>query len=142
MRSFDELLAACAADEAFKADVEAYRAQRAAPRIVIDRPVPRVKVLRLLAQLVHAAPALRIERVRIDARAGCSDFRGRVVAHADGRAHGWDFVWDCRWRAEEEGLLTPWGNPDQQRAAREWDWACFERWEACAPARAEDPAAR
>ena len=47
---------------------------------------------------------------------------------ADGERR-WEFVWDCRWRAEREELLTPWGYPDQVRAAREWGWDCFERWE-------------
>ena len=142
MRDFDELLAASAAVEAFKADAAAYRATGAAPRVEVDRPAPRVKVVRVLAQLLHAAPALRIERVRVSARAGCSDFRGSVTALDGGVAHVWDFVWDCRWRAEEAGLLTPWGNPDQQRAAREWDWECFEVWEARAPVPATDAAAR
>ena len=46
--------------------------------------------------------------------------------------HVYEFVWDCRWRAEQEGWTDCFGFPDQIRAAREYDWRCFERWEPVA----------
>jgi len=125
-----ELLAASAADDAFKADVRAFVAHTTAHRVLVEHPAPRVKPLRVIAQLLHAEPALPIERVRISAWSGCSDYRGTIVVGAPDGERTWDFVWDCRWRAEHEQLLTSWGYPDQVRAAREWGWDCFERWEA------------
>ena len=62
-------------------------------------------------------------------RSGCSDFVGTVHVHT---AHGprvYEFAWDCRWRAEQEGWTDCFGLPDQIRAAQEYDWKCFERWQ-------------
>ena len=39
------------------------------------------------------------------------------------------FHWDCKWRAQQEGWVDYFGFPDQIRAAREFGWRCFERWE-------------
>ena len=142
MQDIDELLAASAADDAFKADLAAYLAHQRAPRISVEQPAPRVKVLRVLAKLLHAEPHLAIERVHLVGWSGCSDFHGTLTAHAAGRSHVWDFVWDCRWRAEREELRTAWGHPDQSRAAREWGWDCFARWDARAPEAVSTGAAR
>jgi hypothetical protein len=38
------------------------------------------------------------------------------------------FVWDCAWRAAQEGWVDKRGNPDQVRAAREFGWQCFSVW--------------
>ena len=125
----DALVDTSAADDDFKADVRAYAANAPATRIVVEHLAPRVKPLRVIAQLLHAEPALRVTGVRIDAWSGCSDYQGTIVAVTDDGERTWEFTWDCRWRAEREELLTPWGYPDQVRAAREWGWNCFERWE-------------
>jgi hypothetical protein len=97
--------------------------------VVVARPVPAVKVLRLLTQLLHAEPALRVRRVRVDAMSGCSDFTGILRVDADGETTEFAFSWDCRWRASEEGLLDPWGYPDQILAAQRFGWRCFAHWE-------------
>ena len=39
------------------------------------------------------------------------------------------FTWCCAWRARELGWKDCFGFWDQTRAAREYDWRCFERWE-------------
>jgi hypothetical protein len=128
MQGLDLLLDQSAADEAFKADVRAFAHYQAPERIRIEHHAPRVKVLRTLAQLLAAEPTLRVERVRIDAVSGCCDFRGTLVATADGVEQTFDFVWDCRWKAQAEGMVDRWGSADQSRAAREFGWRCFSRW--------------
>jgi hypothetical protein len=126
----DTLLAACAAHPDFKTDVLAYAAFERAERVATPGHAPRVKVLRVVAQLLEQEPALRLDTVRVDGVAGCCDFRGVVTATVDGEERRWDFVWDCRWRAREAGLVDPWGYPDQARAAREFGWRCFSHWAA------------
>jgi hypothetical protein len=101
--------------------------------IVCRRGMPAVKVERVLTQLFHALPAARIERIEIDARSGCSDFGGQLTVHCDDGVRVFEFVWDCRWRAAEEGWTDHWGEPDQIRAAREFGWRCFAVWAERAP---------
>lgn len=124
------LLDRSGASEPFKADVRAFLAHQPAPRVGTARLAPRVKLARLLTQLLHAEPGLAIERVRVDAVAGCSDFRGTVAVETAGATHLFEFVWCCQWRADAEGWLDAYGFSDQIRAAREFDWRCFEQWRA------------
>jgi hypothetical protein len=53
---------------------------------------------------------------------------GSVEAHADGVVRQWSFAWCCKWRAVEEGWVDCFGFPDQTRAAREFEYRCFETW--------------
>jgi hypothetical protein len=122
------LLDRSAATEEFKADVRDYVAGGPAARIELERPTSRVKVLRLLANLLHSDPDLSVQRVRIRARSGCSDFRGVIRVEAVTGPRQYEFTWCCRWRAEEEGWTDWFGFPDQIRAAREFDWRCFKDW--------------
>jgi hypothetical protein len=93
-------LAASAATPEFRADAEAYAEHRPAERVVVPGHAPRLKVARVLVQLAAAEPGLRVARVVVAGASGCADFRGTVVAEdAEGRAHRFAFVWDCRWRA-------------------------------------------
>ena len=124
----DACLAACRATAAFAADVRAYAEHREAPRITVVRGAPRVKVLRVVTQLVHAEPMLSLERVRIDGVSGCADYRGTVCAITSDGERAFTFVWDCSWRAAAEGWLDRHGLPDQARAAREFGWQCFAAW--------------
>jgi hypothetical protein len=126
--ALDTLLAASAAHPDFKSDVLAYAAYEPARRVTTRGQAPRVKVLRVVAQLLEQEPALRVETVRVDGTAGCCDFRGVVTATVDGGERSWEFVWDCRWRAREAGLVDRWGYSDQGRAAREFGWRCFSQW--------------
>lgn len=124
----DACLAASRATAAFAADVRAYGAHRDAPRVLAVRPSPRIKVLRVITQLLHAEPLLGVDGVRVDAVSGCADYRGLVTATTDDGDHTFDFVWDCGWRAAHEGWLDRYGLPDQGRAAREFGWQCFATW--------------
>ena len=134
-----KIIAQSSATPAFQADVRAYAEHRAAPRIEVLRHSPRVKVLRVLAQLLASEPTLAVDGVQVDAASGCSDFRGTLVVRAGDQERTFQFVWDCQWRAMQEGWTDAFGLPDQIRAARTFDWRCFA---LCAErTRAPEPAA-
>jgi len=113
----------------FKTDVLSFVAGEKVERVKLESYVPRVKVRRLLTQLLVAEPALEIERVIIRGVSGCSDFVGSVDVETTSGTHVFEFTWCCRWRAENEGYVDFFGFPDQMRAAQEFDWRCFRRWE-------------
>jgi len=125
----DHLISAARATDDFKREVVRYAQGARAERIHTVRHSPRVKVLRLLAQLLTAERDLEIESVSIDAWSGCSDFRGVVAVTAVDGTRKFHFHWDCSWRAEQEGWYDAFNLPDQIRAAREFGWRCFSRWE-------------
>jgi hypothetical protein len=118
----------CATDR-FKADILAFSNRVESPLITLVRPVPRIKVIRLINQLLHAHPEWVVDRLQIDARSGCSDFVGTVTVEGGGETRVVEFAWDCRWRAEQQGWVDAYGFPDQIRAADEFGWNCFERWQ-------------
>ena len=141
MQGLEQLLDQSGADDGFKADVRAFAQYQHSDRIRVERHAPRVKVLRTLAQLLAAEPALRVERVRVDGTSGCCDFRGTVVVECADGVRRFAFVWDCRWRAVEEGWVDHWGGADQTRAAREFGWRCFSEWRRCDPEADVEPEA-
>jgi hypothetical protein len=130
LTELDQLLAESSAAESFKASVRNYYAGGATDRIRVDGFAPSIKIRRLLAHMLAAESHLEIEHVTVRARSGCSDFVGTLKVHTASGTHAYEFVWDCRWRAEQEGWVDYFGFPDQIRAAREYDWRCFERWES------------
>ena len=125
----DQLLTQSNATDEFKAAIQSLLDGAPTDRVEVANYVPAVKVRRLLAQLLETEQSLPIERVVISGSAGCSDFRGSVQVHTAAGPHVIDFVWDCRWRAVNEGYVDYFGFPDQARAAQEFDWQCFQRWE-------------
>ena len=125
----DHLLERSQATDSFKNAVRAFLEGRDHGPIAIRGYAPRVKVERLLAKLLHDEPQLPIERVDIAGRSGCSDFTGHLVLETATSTTEIAFAWDCRWRAEQEGWTDYFGFPDQIRAAREYGWDCFQRWE-------------
>jgi hypothetical protein len=116
------------ATDPFKIDVAAFFSGDEAPRVGVEGFAPRIKVQRLLMQLLSSEAALPITRVAIRARSGCSDFTGEVEVETVSETRLFDFVWDCRWRAEQEGWTDCFGLPDQMRAAQEFGWRCFQLW--------------
>ena len=119
----------CSATPAFLDALERYAAGVDVECIAGPGGVPRVKVPRVLAQLSDAHPDLAVRRVALEGTSGCADFVGTLRVTTDTAEHRFDFAWDCRWRAEQEGWTDPFGFPDQIRAAREFGWRCFVRWE-------------
>lgn len=125
----EALLAASRATAAFRSDLAAYAARLPAERVTSSSPAPRVKVLRAIAQLLHAEPAIEVDRISVRAVSGCADFVGTLTAHdADGESYVFDFEWNCEWKARQLGYVDYFGLPDQIRAAQEFDWQCFARW--------------
>jgi hypothetical protein len=118
MPEITKFLDASRATAEFKRDVLAFAEHHAVERVHVEPNAPRVKVLRVLAQLLTALPDEPIERVSVAAESGCSDFRGTVTFAAGAAERTFDFVWDCAWRAEQEGWTDYYGYPDQIRAAR------------------------
>jgi hypothetical protein len=116
------------ATDSFKLDVSAFCAGRAAPRVHVEGFAPRVKVQRVLMQLLANEASLPITRVVVRGRSGCSDFAGEVRVETISETRVYEFVWDCRWRAEQEGWTDCFGLPDQMRAAQEFGWQCFQHW--------------
>jgi hypothetical protein len=123
------LMEISSATAAFKSDIQSYLDGGPTARVRLEGYLPATKVRRLLTHLMVSEAALEIEDVLIRGRAGCSDFVGTVDVRTPAGVHVFDFVWDCRWRAESEGWTDYFGFPDQARAAREFDWRCFQRWE-------------
>ncbi len=116
------------ATDSFKIDVSAYCSGRIAPRVNVEGFAPRIKVQRVLMQLLANEAELPITRVVVRGRSGCSDFAGEVKVETVSETRVFDFVWDCRWRAEKEGWTDCFGLPDQMRAAQEFGWQCFQVW--------------
>lgn len=130
LTEIEQILAKSRAAEPFKTAVRSYYTGAGAEHIRVDGYAPSIKVKRLLTHMLAAEPHLVIERITLRGRSGCSDFVGTVKVHTATETRTYEFVWDCRWRAEQLGWTDCFGFPDQIRAAREYDWQCFERWEA------------
>src|SRR5512133_3492009 len=130
LNEMEQLLAKSQATEPFKRAVKSYNSAGGGDHIRVDGFAPSIKVKRLLAHMLAAEPHPPIERISLRGRSGCSDFVGTVKVQTAQETRVYEFVWDCRWRAEQEGWTDCFGFPDQIRAAREYDWRCFERWEA------------
>ena len=122
-------LEAAEAHPEFKREVLDFVKGAPTRRIEMQGYAPRVKVERVLTQLLHEHPALRVERVLVTGRSGCSDFTGEIVAYEGKTEHRFAFTWCCAWRAEQLGWKDCFGFWDQARAAREYGWRCFARWE-------------
>ncbi|MES2180448.1 MAG: hypothetical protein V4550_21530 [Gemmatimonadota bacterium] len=122
-------LDAAAAHPELKRDVLDFVRGANAERIELQGFAPRVKVERVLTQLFHAHPELPVERIKVAARSGCSDFTGEITAFAGDVEHRFRFTWCCSWKAEQEGWKDYFGFWDQARAAREFGWRCFRTWE-------------
>lgn len=128
MTDLEKILAQSRAAEQFKAAVRSFWLGSRAETICVEGSAPPIKVKRVLTHLLSSEPHLPIERVALRARSGCSDFVGTVQIDTATETRVFEFIWDCRWRAEQEGWTDCFGFPDQIRAAREYDWRCFQRW--------------
>jgi hypothetical protein len=132
-----DILDESAATSEFKAAVLSVSERVRTPLVTSARPVPHVKIVRLLTHLLDAEPGLAIASVRIHADSGCSDLTGIVEVTCTDGARRFEFAWDCAWRAQELGWTDCFGFPDQMRAAREYDWRCFKSWQPVDETRSE-----
>ena len=129
----EDILAESAATKHFQADVRSFMQTGMARRVEAQAFAPRIKVLRLIAQLLATESELSVDGVRIDASSGCADFAGVVDVMCEDGTRRFEFVWDCRWRAQQEGWTDCFGFPDQIRAAQEFEWRCFRVWRELDP---------
>lgn len=123
-------LEAAAVHPELKQDLLGFLKGNPTSRLAIEGHAPRVKVERVLTQLFQSAPQLAVDAVRIRGRSGCSDFTGELVVRSGEVERRFAFTWCCAWRAEQQGWRDCFGFWDQGRAAREFGWDCFQRWEA------------
>ncbi len=132
-----DILDESAATFEFKIAVLSVREGVRTPLVTSARPVPHVKIVRLLTHLLETERDLAITSVRIHANSGCSDLTGAIDVACSHGGRRFEFAWDCAWRAEEMGWTDCFGFPDQMRAAREYDWRCFKSWQAVDETRSE-----
>jgi hypothetical protein len=123
VRPLQELLDQSRASDAFKKAVRDLAEGRRSPQIRTNRGAPTIKVLRFLQKLLEIYPDEAITEVEINGRSGCSEFHGEAVVYPSGRRIR--FWWDCSWKAEQEGMSTWWGSPDQTKAAQVFGYQCF-----------------
>src|SRR5205823_1019412 len=86
-------LDSAAAHPEFKREVLDYVRGRDTARIELDGYAPRVKVERLLTQLLHAYPTLPVEAVVVKGHAGCSDFTGELTVKTSEAELRFAFTW-------------------------------------------------
>ena len=124
--TIETLLERSAATPEFAEAVRAFAGNsRKSDRIQANPGSPPVKVLRVISQLLDQHPDLAVESVQINGASGCGDFTGTLTVEANS-THRFRFAWDCQWKASQAGYSTFWGDPDQQRAAREFGYQCFK----------------
>ena len=123
----DQLLSNSNATSTFKEAVRCYVAGKQSPLIQHPSGVPPIKVVRVLMKLLEEFGDERITDVQIQGMSSCSAFHGTLIFgpnHSEVR-----FNWDCGWKAEQEGLTTWYGAPDQTKAAQTFGYQCFETFE-------------
>lgn len=125
-----DVLDESAATPDFKGAVRSLLARTRGPLITSARPIPYIKLVRLVTQLLDAERDLEIASVRVFADSGCSDLTGVVDVDCVEGPRRFSFSWDCAWRARQMGWTDCFGFPDQMRAVREFDWRCFKSWQS------------
>ena len=124
IQDFETLVTQSAATAEFKQAVRDLKDNKRQSLIVYNTGAPPVKVLRAVSKLLEEFPTEVIETVKLEGSSGCSDFQGAISVN--GGQWNVSFVWDCKWRAQQEGWTDAFGYPDQIRAAREFGYQCFE----------------
>ena len=127
--ALEKHLGTSSATDDFKAALLAYaESKTVTPLIKANAGAPPVKILRVITKLLEDFPGEAIEAVEVEGSSGCSDFRGTLKVRG-GEIGTIRFVWDCAWKAREVGYKDHWGDADQQRAAAEFGYDCFEVFE-------------
>lgn len=125
----EQLLESSKATPEFAAALRAFAKTKTPSPLIKTKPgVPLVKAVRAISMALEQLPQEPIRSVEIEASSGCSDFRGRMIIHG-ATTRTVRFVWDCAWKAEQQGWKTMFGDWDQQRAAQEFGYRCFEVWQ-------------
>ena len=136
--TMEELLDTSQAMPEFKESVHAMVHGENQDRITYNWGAPPVKILRVIMKILETCPQEPIEVVTLKAESGCSNFKGTAVLEPGNLQVNFD--WDCRWRAEQMGWKDFFGEPDQIRAAHEFGYQCFKRFEIERPETPQVPA--
>lgn len=122
--SISTILEASRAEEDFKQAVLNFENGENPHLISYSPGSPRIKVMRVLLQLLETFPEQAISQVNIEGQSSCSSYSGRLTFGPDNTEIY--FNWDCSWRAKQEGFVTWYGAPDQTKAAQKFGFRCFE----------------
>lgn len=121
------LLDASKAENTFKQAVLNFAGGVDSDLIKISPSSPQIKVLRVVMKLLEMFPHEVITNVRVEGTSSCSGYRGMVIFGPEGKRA--EFYWNCYWKAQQEGLKTWYGQPDQGKAAQKFGYQCFEIFE-------------
>ncbi len=130
--SFDSLLETSSCSGGFQEALRSFQetGRTSSTALRYNAGSPAVKVGRFLQQLLESHPDWKIQSVAVEGQSGCSDYQGIAeVVLEGGENKSIRFVWDCAWKAEQEGLKTFFGTPDQQKAAQLFGYRCFQVFE-------------
>lgn len=115
------------ASGAFKSAVRDFADGKESQLIKYSLGSPKVKVQRVLMKLLEAFRDEQITEVDIQGSSSCSGYVG-TVTFAPNQTKIF-FNWDCEWKAKQEGFKTWYGAPDQIKAASQFGYQCFEKFE-------------
>lgn len=120
-----KLLRNSRAVDAFKQAVQKFARGENSELIQYSSGAPRVKIMRVILKLLESYPNEAISSVTIRGVSTCSTFHGELTFGPQNQKIV--FNWDCRWKAEEAGLVTWYGAPDQSKAAQVFGYQCFRQ---------------
>ena len=115
------------ASDAFKNAVQDFADGKESQLIKYSLGSPKVKVQRVLMKLLEVYPDEQITEVNIHGSSSCSGYVGTLNFGPNKTKIS--FNWDCEWRAKQEGFITWYGAPDQIKAASQFGYQCFEKFE-------------
>jgi len=115
------------ASDAFKNAVQDFADGKESQLIKYSLGSPKVKVQRVLMKLLEVYPDEKITEVNIQGSSSCSEYVGTLNFGPNKTKIS--FNWDCEWRAKQEGFITWYGAPDQIKAASQFGYQCFEKFE-------------
>jgi hypothetical protein len=124
-QKLNELLKQSHANDSFKKAVLGFAEGHETSLIEYPSGTPRIKVIRVLMKLLEAFPQEPISHVSIEGCSSCSGYYGSLTFGPSNVKVKFD--WDCRWKAEQEGLKTWYGEPNQTKAAQLFGYQCFKQ---------------
>ena len=126
--STEDLLAQSQASEAFKDTLRDFLIKpQPCNRIRYPLGTPAIKIVRTIMKLLENYPDLPFDAVAVAARSGCATFEGIISVEPQKRQ--FEFIWDCQWRAQQNNLTNAWGMPDQVKAAHDFGYQCYQKFE-------------
>lgn len=120
----EELLRNSKAKDSFKKAIQMFVMGERTDLIRYAPGLPRIKIMRVIMKLLEQFGEEEISNISIEGHSTCSGFSGTLTFGP--KAKRVQFNWDCGWKAQQEGLKTWYGAPDQSKAAQIFGYQCFE----------------